>query len=205
MAASSKQVRLPFDKLTETSLKPVIRKFTKWGLEIVSVDAPNKAKRESGFLLKNFTLEFKDGQKLLVRVKSDGTVFQVKLNNKVVPVHNVEDMEKAVGEMIDHIMYNAKAYERAKLQRERRKKLNIKTPSVTTSRKEKIEKARAQLAELGGSNEDLEKQLAEIRSASGGKTSELEKARAELARVKARTGELEKILAELEADGNVSK
>lgn len=205
MAVPSKQVRLPFDRLTETNLKPIVKKFTKWGLEIVSIDAPNKAKRESGFLLKNFTLEFKDGQKLLVRVKSDGTVFQVKLNNKVVPVKNVDDMEKAVGEMIDYVMYNAKAYERAKLQREKRKKLNIKTPSVTTSRKEKIAKAKAQLSELNGSNTDLEKQLAEIQNGSGNKNSELEAAKAALAKEKARTIELEKTLAELQGDGDVSK
>lgn len=37
MAAPSKQVRLPFDKLTESNLKSVVKKFTKWGLEIVAV------------------------------------------------------------------------------------------------------------------------------------------------------------------------
>lgn len=205
MAAPSKQVRLPFDRLTESNLKSVVKKFTKWGLEIVSVDAPNKAKRESGCLLKYFTLEFKDGQKLLVRVKSDGTVFQVKLNNKVVPVHNVDDMEKAVGEMIDYVSYNAKAYERAKVQREKRKNLNIKTPSITTSRKEKIEKAKAQLAELTGTNGDLEKQLEEVKIGNNSKNAELEKAKRDLVNEHAKTVELEKQLAELQGENNVSK
>lgn len=198
MAAPSKQVKLPFDKLTENNLKPIVKKFTKWGLEIVTVDAPNVGKRESGFLLKYFTFEFKDGQKLLVRVKSDGTVFQVKLNNKVVPVHNVDDMEKAVGEMIDHILYNAKAYERAKIQRAKRKNLNIKTPSITTNRKEKIEKAKEQLAEIENNNAELAKQWNQIRIEINSKQVALDKAKSDLKIEEEKTIKLEKILADLQ-------
>lgn len=198
MAAPSKQVRLPFDKLTESNLKPIIRKMEKWGLEVAEVNAPNRAKRESGFLLKDFTLTFEDGQKMLVRVKSDGTVFQVKLNKKVVPIKHVDNMDKAIGEMVDYVQENAKAYERAKLQRERRRKLHIDPPPVVTNRREKIERAKGQLAELTTSNEGLQAQISETEGTIQTKQSELDKAEAALKAERSKTAELERILAELE-------
>lgn len=198
MAAPSKQVRLPFDKLTESNLKPIIRKMEKWGLEVAEVNAPNRAKRESGFLLKDFTLTFEDGQKMLVRVKSDGTVFQVKLNKKVVPIKHVDNMDKAIGEMVDYVQENAKAYERAKLQRERRRKLHIDPPPVVTNRREKIERAKGQLAELTTANEGLQSQLSETENTIQTKQNELDKAEAALKAERGKTAELERILTELE-------
>lgn len=198
MAAPSKQVRLPFDKLTESNLKPIIRKMEKWGLEVDSVDAPNRAKRESGFLLKDFTITFADGQKMLVRVKSDGTVFQVKLNKKVVPIKHVDNMDKAIGEMVDYVQENAKAYERAKLQRERRRKLHIDPPPVITNRREKIERAKGQLAELTTATEGLQAQISETEGTIQTKQNELDKAEAALKVEQGKTTDLERILTELE-------
>lgn len=198
MAAPSKQVRLPFDKLTEQNLRPIIKKMEKWGLEVTSVDAPNRARRESGFLLKDVTFVFEDGQKMLVRVKSDGTVFQVKLNKKVVPIRHVDDMDKAIIEMVDYVQENAKAYERAKLQRERRRKLHIDPPPVVTNRREKIERAKGQLAELTASNEDLQAQISATETTVQMKQAELDKAMAALKAEQNKTVELERILTELE-------
>ena len=238
MAAPSKQVRLPFEKLTEQNLRPIIKKMEKWGLKVASVDVPNCACRESGFLLKDVTfifedgqkmlvrvksdgtvfqvklnkkvvpirhvddmdkaIIFEDGQKMLVRVKSDGTVFQVKLNKKVVPIRHVDDMDKAIIEMVDYVQENAKAYERAKLQRERRRKLHIDPPPVVTNRREKIERAKGQLAELTTSNEGLQAQISETEGTIQTKQSELDKAEAALKAERSKTAELERILAELE-------
>lgn len=201
MAAQTKQVRLPFDKLTESGLKPVIKKMEKWGLKVSSVDAPNRARRESGFLLKDATFTFEDGQKMLVRVKADGTVFQVKLNNKVVPIKHVDDMDKAIGEMVDYVQANAKAYQRAKLQREKRRKLNIEPPPVVTNRQEKIERAKAQLTELITANGELEAQAAEMQASMATKQGELQKAESALAAERTKTTALEQTLAELSGQG----
>lgn len=201
MAAQTKQVRLPFDKLTESSLKPVIKKMEKWGLKVSSVEAPNRARRESGFLLKDATFTFEDGQKMLVRVKSDGTVFQVKLNKKVVPIKHVDDMDKAIGEMVDYVQANAKAYQRAKLQREKRRRLNIEPPAVVTNRREKIERAKAQLTELTTANGELDVQAVEMRAAVTTKQSELKKAESELAAERDKTTVLERTLTELSGQG----
>ncbi len=201
MAAPTKQVRLPFDQLTESGLKPTIKKMEKWGLKVSSVDAPNRARRESGFLLKDATFTFEDGQKMLVRVKADGTVFQVKLNNKVVPIKHVDDMDKAIVEMVDYVQANAKAYQRAKLQREKRRRLNIEPPAVVTNRQEKIERAKAQLTELTTANGELDAQAAEMQATVTAKQGELKKAESELAAERDKTTTLERTFAELSGQG----
>lgn len=197
MPPKSGQLALPFDKLTENNLKPIIKKFEKLGCSVAKVDAPNKARRESGFLIKHFTLVFEDGQQMLVRIKADGVIFQVKLNNKAVPVKHVDDMDKAIGEMYDYLYYNAKAFERAKLQRER-KKIKPPVPAVTTSRKEKIIKVREELGIINQNNEDFDSQFAEKRTVLNEINAKVQKAQAELEKEKEITVSLERQIAEFE-------
>lgn len=200
MPPQSNQLTLPFDKLTEKNLQSIVKKFKKAGYTVTAIDAPNVAKRESGFLIKNFTLTFEDGQQIQVRVKADGTIFQVKLNRKVVPVRNVDNMDKAVVEMADYMYYNAKAFARAKAQRERRK-LNPPKPSVTTTRAEKLAQATENLGILSENVEDLEKQFAEIMETVAFRQSSLERAQSELNAELAKTKRLEGEVAELQAHG----
>lgn len=200
MPPQSNQLTLPFGKLTEKNLQSIVKKFKKAGYTVTAIDAPNVAKRESGFLIKNFTLTFEDGQQIQVRVKADGTIFQVKLNRKVVPVRNVDNMDKAVVEMADYMYYNAKAFARAKAQRERRK-LNPPKPSVTTTRAEKLAQATENLGILSENVEDLEKQFAEIMETVAFRQSSLERAQSELNAELARTKRLEGEVAELQAHG----
>lgn len=203
MAAQTNQIRLPFDNLTPSGLKPVLKKFEKFQCKVASVDAPNKSKRESGFAVKRFTLKFEDGQQLEVAVKADGTVFQTKLNKKAVPIHAVDNMDRAITELIDYVQENAKAYQRAKIQREKRiaKLAGQQRPSITTSRKEKIEQAKAHLAEVQSSNDGLQKQLDEINAGMNGKQGELDAASKALQAEKALTTDLEKQIADLQAEG----
>lgn len=197
MPPKSNQLTLDFEKLTEKALQPVLKKFQKAGYTVVKVDAPNKAKRESGFLIKNFTLTFEDEQQILVRVKAGGTIFQVKLNNRVVPIKHVDDMEKAITEIANYLYDNAKAFARAKAQRERRK-LKPPAPSITTTRKEKIEKAKADLEAISQNNADLEKQLAESNSTITDSQTKLEVAERYLAQERAKTASLEAQISQLQ-------
>lgn len=190
MPPQSKQLALDFDKLTEKNLQPIVKRFKECGYNVVKVDAPNKAKRESGMLIKTFTLTFEDGQQIQARVKSGGVIYQVRLNNKVVPVKNVDDMKKAVSEMSDYLYGNAKAFARARAQREKRKIKGETRPSVTTNRQEKIAEKRAELEELQQSIANMEKELAEVNAAHAGKNSELEALRAENASLRARYQQL---------------
>ncbi len=85
--------------------------------------------------------------------------------------------KKAVGEMIDYVSYNAKSLRKShKVQREKRKKPKHKNSFHYHQPEEKIQKAQEQLAELTGTNEDLEKQLEEAKTGSNNsKNAELEK------------------------------
>lgn len=197
MPPKSNQLTLNFEKLTEKALQPVLKKFQRAGYTVVKVDAPNRAKRESGFLIKNFTLTFEDEQQILVRVKAGGTIFQVKLNNRVVPIKYVDDMERAIGEIADYLYDNAKAFSRAKAQRERRK-LKPPAPSITTTRKEKIEKAKADLEVISQNNADLEKQLAESNILISDNQAKLDAAERSLAAERAKTANLEAQIAQLQ-------
>lgn len=197
MPPKSNQLTLDFEKLTEKSLQPILKRFQKVGYPVSKVDAPNKGKRESGFLIKNFTLTFEDEQQILVRVKAGGTIYQVKLNNRVVPIRHVDDMEKAINEICDLMYDNAKAFARAKAQRERRK-IKPPAPAITTTRKEKLEKTKADLEMISQNNADMEKQLAESNSLIADNRTKLEDAERSLAAEKAKTANLEAQIAQLQ-------
>lgn len=200
MAPKSNQVTLDFDKMRPQDLKPLTKKFEKHGYKIVNVESNNRIKRESGFAIKTAIFTFEDGQKMDLRVKGDGTIFQVKLNNKVMPIKHVDDMDKAVVEMCDFVYDNAKAYERAKKAREKRKLIPPK-PSITTSRAQKIAAAKETLGKLSQSNADLEKQALEIEMGLTGNRGKLEETRKALNAEKKRTEELEAAIAKLEKAG----
>lgn len=200
MPPISNQIKLDFENLTKAGLKKLLKVFEKQQCPVASVDAPNKSKRESGMLTKSFTLTFEDGQNLQIRVKADGTVYQVRLNNKVMPIKHVDDLDKAVAEMIDYVQDNAKAYERAKIQREKRK-IRVPKPSVLTSRKEKIAQAKEELDQLDASNAALEQQKTELDAAMSDKSEQLEKVMRDLDAEKAKTEKLEATLAALQKNG----
>lgn len=200
MPPISNQIKLDFENLTKAGLKKLLKVFEKQQCPVASVDAPNKSKRESGMLTKSFTLTFEDGQNLQIRVKADGTVYQVRLNNKVMPIKHVDDLDKAVTEMIDYVQDNAKAYERAKIQREKRK-IRVPKPAVLTSRKEKIAQAKEELDQLDASNTALEQQKAELDAAMSDKSGQLERVMRDLDAEKAKTEKLEATLAALQKNG----
>lgn len=200
MPPISNQIKLDFENLTKAGLKKLLKVFEKLQCPVASVDAPNKSKRESGMLTKSFTLTFEDGQNLQIRVKADGTVYQVRLNNKVMPIKHVDDLDKAVTEMIDYVQDNAKAYERAKIQREKRK-IRVPKPAVLTSRKEKIAQAKEELDQLDASNTALEQQKAELDAAMSDKSGQLERVMRDLDAEKAKTEKLEATLAALQKNG----
>lgn len=200
MPPISNQIKLDFENLTKAGLKKLLKVFEKQQCPVASVDAPNKSKRESGMLTKSFTLTFEDGQSLQIRVKADGTVYQVRLNNKVMPIKHVDDLDKAVTEMIDYVQDNAKAYERAKIQREKRK-IRVPKPAVLTSRKEKIAQTKEELDQLDASNTALEQQKAELDAAMSDKSGQLERVMRDLDAEKAKTEKLEATLAALQKNG----
>lgn len=195
------QVKINFNKMTKAGMKSVIAKFEKKGMKVADVDAPNRAKRESGFLVKAAKLIFESGQILLVRVKADGTVFQVKLNARVLPMKYVDNMDKVIDEIIDHVRDNEAKYIKAKQKRLSKKKLNLgKQPKVSTSRKQKIEQAESRVAELTAESESLQQSVDAGQGAIEGKTGQLEELAAKLETLQERGKDLETELNGLKAE-----
>lgn len=179
------QVALNFDKMTKTGLMPLAKKFERWKLEVSDIEATNKPRRESGMQIKSAMFIFKTGQKLEVKVKTSGTIFQIKLNGKVLPIKHVDDMDKAIIEIVDYVQDNEKAYLKAQARRVAKLAAGEKKPAVRTTRAEQIDNYSAKVAELQAENENLTKQATST-------TSELDMIRGRLAEL---TAELEQLVA----------
>ncbi|MCC8380453.1 hypothetical protein [Xenorhabdus sp. PB30.3] len=104
---------LSFDyaQFNEKGLKKVIDEFNRHDLQITKIEADNKPIRLSGVQTKKATLHFTDGQKLTLQATAQGSIFQVRLNTRVIPVKHVDDLKKAVAEIADKIRNNSKQFQ----------------------------------------------------------------------------------------------
>ena len=178
-------IRLDFEKFDKAGLKSALSAIEKNGLKIANVDADNRAKRESGYQVKAATIEFESGQKLVLKIKAGGSIYQVRLNGKVVPIKNVDNPDKALLEVVDYVMANEKRYLRQKERMAEQK--SSKPPAVDrvrTGLPEQIEIAKQTLDALKVSSEDIAArvafllgQIVEKRDALAGLTTEINKER----------------------------
>lgn len=145
---------IDFEKFDKAGLKPVLKKFETAGLPIEDVEATNKARRESGFLMKTAVLIFASGQKLAVKMKAGGSVFQVKLNGKALPIKAVDDVAQAVDEVIAYVKANEPAFTKQK--EKKAGVVNIpKLKAVNTSTAAQIETISTTVEQLKSTNENI--------------------------------------------------
>jgi hypothetical protein len=151
-------IKINFDKFNEIGLKPIIKEFEKEGFPIARVEADNKPKREAGFLCKTATFFFESEQKLSVKAKADGGIFQVKLNNKAIPIKNVDDLDKAVKEVIAFVEKNEPTFLKRKKASMSKQKIAIpKIRSVRTSTVQQTEEMAAALEEVSDAVSEIER------------------------------------------------
>lgn len=201
---STDALALDFEKLDEKGLKKFTAAFKKKGAPVKDVKAPNKAKRANGIQQKDFKLEFEDGQTLAFFVKSDGTIFQVKLNNKVVPVTNATNMTKAIDELAKKVLANTDAYTKARAKREealRNKKIRPPKPKINTSRKQKIKEERDAISGYDEIIEGMKKQFEEEAPDIDASVDKGKSLQEQLEEAEKREQELRKEIAELENKG----
>jgi hypothetical protein len=152
-------LKIDFEKFNEAGLKPVLTAFKRAGLPVSEVSGTNRAKRESGFLTKTVTFLMKSGQKLIVKAKAGGGIYQVKLNSKVLPIKAVDNMDKALKEVIRHTKANEEKYKKAKAKRDAKlkdKKIPLpKLKPVNTSVKARITEQEGLIADLTEDNTAL--------------------------------------------------
>lgn len=179
-----------FDKFDKTGLKPILKKFEKAGLVVDEVEATNKAKRESGFLIKTAVMVFASGQKLTVKAKAGGGIFQVKLNSKVLPIKAVDDMDKALDEVITHVKANESNY----LKQKEKAAARVKVPrikNVNTSVAAQIDTVTASIEQLRGANENAQTEATAAAESMTQLTGQLSALETELATEKQRTESLQ--------------
>lgn len=179
-------IDINFDKFNKTGLKQVLDKFEKASLPVAGVDADNKAKRESGFQVKTAIINFESGQKLQVKAKAGGSIFQVKLNGKVLAIKHVDDLDKAIQEVIEYVKANEPNYKKQRGKQLARQKVNVpKIKPVSASVAEQITQFQATIDETTAANGSLTDQIAEL------ETSRTEKGN----QVTALEGELDDLIA----------
>lgn len=201
---STDALALDFEKLDEKGLKKFIGAFKKKGTSVKSVKAPNKAKRANGIQQKDFKLEFEDGQTLAFFVKSDGTIFQVKLNNKAIPVTNTTNMTKAIDELAKKVLANADAYTKSRAKREaalKNKKIRPPKPNVTTAREIKIKEKEASISALSESLDGLKKQYDELTAENDTSVGMIASLKEQIEEAKAYEQQLRKEISDLQSKG----
>ncbi|ELA9885254.1 TPA: hypothetical protein ACX3FZ_004471 [Vibrio parahaemolyticus] len=151
---------LSFDyaQFNEKGLKKVIDEFKRQDLQVTSVEADNKAKRQSGVQTKKATLHFADGQKLMLQATAQGAIFQVRLNTRVIPIKHVDDLKKAVTEIASKVSDNSKQFQKTLKKRASRAS---STSKDSTSRAKTSLKAQIALAK--SDNQELESSVQEKR------------------------------------------
>lgn len=141
----------------DRAAKAVMKYFTRAGANVVSQDVSTQVKRTSGISYREMTLTFADSQKLVMRIKQTGDIYEVTLNGKLVPIKNQDDQVKAVAELVA-MMDGARTKFQAKLAKTLIKlppKIRTAAPKMmqvlTEKRdtlKEAIAEVRAEIAKL---------------------------------------------------------
>lgn len=92
-----------FDDLTvkDKSTKEVIKVFERHHAPVVQQDVDAKIRRTSGVSYREMNFVFADSQTVTLRIKQSGDVFQVLVNNKLVPIKHQDNHELAIIEIVN--------------------------------------------------------------------------------------------------------
>jgi len=84
----------------DKAAKAVMKYFSRAGANVVSQDVSTQVKRTSGISYREMLLMFSDSQKVLMRIKQSGDIYQIMINGKLMPIKNQDDHVKAVSEIV---------------------------------------------------------------------------------------------------------
>ncbi|MBY0475390.1 MAG: hypothetical protein K2Q13_10085 [Nitrosomonas sp.] len=84
----------------DKAAKEAEKYFARAGAHVIQQDVLTAAKRAAGISFREMLLTFADSQKVILRIKQTGDIFQVLLNNKILPIKNQDDHVKAISEIV---------------------------------------------------------------------------------------------------------
>lgn len=98
----SKNILFSFEDMStkDKAVKQAARYFSRAGANVVQQDVNPTVKRSSGISYREMALTFADSQRVLLRIKQSGDIFQVLLNGKPLPIKSQEDQVKAIAEIV---------------------------------------------------------------------------------------------------------
>lgn len=98
----SKNLLFSFEDLSikDKAAKQAMRYFSRAGANVVQQDVSPTTRRTAGISYREMLLTFGDSQKIIMRIKQSGDIYQVLLNDKVLPIQNQDDHVKAIAEMV---------------------------------------------------------------------------------------------------------
>lgn len=118
----------------KTAPKKLLTAFKRAGANIASSWVEGNLKRENGISYRQIYLVFDDSQQIVLRVKQSGDVFQVKLNKKVIPLKEQDDIKRAIIEVIKIVDQNSTKFQRA----QSRKKIELPKGMKSTQKRKEI-------------------------------------------------------------------
>ncbi|MFA5920129.1 MAG: hypothetical protein WC856_02410 [Methylococcaceae bacterium] len=154
MTDKSKSIIFTFADMSvkDRASKAIMKYFARAGANVVSQDVSTQVKRTSGVSFREMTLTFADSQKVTIKVKQTGDIFNVLLNGKLVPIKNQDDQIKAVSEIVA-MMDGARTKFQAKLA-----KILVKLPPKIKTAAPKM------LQVLTEKRDGLKEAIAEVRA-----------------------------------------
>jgi hypothetical protein len=153
-----------FEDMAKSGLKTakkIADKFKKLNVPVAgqpAIDA--KVRRSSGISYREITIVFKDSQKVVLRVKQTGDIYQVLLNGRDIPIKHQDDQNKAIVEVANALNARRSAFQKtlAKV------RVPIKSRGVTVTKKALVIKLTERSAELSEAISDAEVELAAVKS-----------------------------------------
>jgi len=160
------KVKIDYSKFDKAGLKSVVTFLKGEGHKVSDIEANNTQKREAGYPIKAAKLTFEDGQVLELKVKAEGSLYQAKLNNKLLAIKKYHEPDTFMKEVADYITQNAPSFAKNR-ERAAVRKARVALPSLkggSSSFQEQIDAKSAALAQLQADNEEAGRRLTDLQS-----------------------------------------
>ena len=105
---------IDYAKLTgqDPASKSLVREFARHHAKVITIESDGTERKTSGVAFKTLNLSFADSQQVALDIKKTGDIFAVRINGRVVPIKNQDDLNKAVVEIIDRLDAGRKAFQK---------------------------------------------------------------------------------------------
>ncbi len=87
--------------------------FEKAGAPVAVLEVDPKIRRSSGIAYREIQLAMADSQKVALRIKETGDVYQVLVNGRQFPVKDQQDQKRAIAEIVAFLGRNRTAFQKA--------------------------------------------------------------------------------------------